>query len=171
MKSEKYDSRMCVPRIQAGGGSVGIWGCISHKGTGCISTYEGTMNQYNYKETLERCLKPSISKFYGRSRNFFFQQDGAPCHTANSMKDYFNNKHIRLLPWCARSPDLSPIENIWSWMDRKMLDIKITSKEHLKQVLTSTWQSIPKELCMKLVESMPRRVKMCYKANGGYFKY
>ena len=171
LKSEKYDSRMCVPRIQAGGGSVGIWGCISHKGTGCISTYEGTMNQYNYKETLEKYLKPSISKFYGRSRNFFFQQDGAPCHTANSMKDYFENKHIRLLPWCARSPDLSPIENIWSWMDRKMLDVKITSKEHLKHVLTSTWQSIPKELCMKLVESMPRRVKMCFKANGGYFKY
>jgi hypothetical protein len=74
--------------------------------------YTGTINQYNYKETLERCLKPSISKLYGRSRNFLFQQDGASCHAANSMKDYFDKKHIRLLPWCARSPDLSPIENI-----------------------------------------------------------
>ena len=171
LKSEKYDTRFCVPRIQGGGGSVGIWGCISHKGIGSIQLYNGTMNQYSYKQTLETCLKSSICKFYGRSKNFFFQQDGAPCHIANSIKEYFETKSMKILPWCARSPDLSPIENVWAWIDMKMVNVKITSSEHLKQVLQSTWQSIPRELCMKLIESMPKRVKMCYKAKGGYFKY
>ncbi len=32
--SEKYDTKFCVPRLQGGGGSVGIWGCISHKSAG-----------------------------------------------------------------------------------------------------------------------------------------
>ena len=59
----------------------------------------------------------------------------------------------------------------WAWMDRKMLDTKVTSVEHLKEVLVATWESIPRELCMKLIESMPKRVKMCYLAKGGYFRY
>jgi len=51
-----------------------------------------------------------------------------------------------------------------------MLDKKVTSVEHLKEVLAATWESIPRELCMKLIESMPKRVKMCYLAKGGYYK-
>ena len=65
--SEKYDTKFCVPRLQGGGGSVGIWGCISHKGSANI--YDGRIDQYAYKDTLESCLKPSISNFYGRSKN------------------------------------------------------------------------------------------------------
>jgi hypothetical protein len=49
-----------------------------------------------------------------------------------------------------------------------MLDTKVTSVEHLKEVLAATWESIPRELCMK---SMSKRVKMCYLAKGGYFRY
>ena len=52
-----------------------------------------------------------------------------------------------------------------------MVDTKITSVHHLKEVLAATWDSIPLELCMKLIESMPKRVKMCYLAKGGYFRY
>ena len=52
-----------------------------------------------------------------------------------------------------------------------MVDTKITSVRHLKEVLAATWDSIPLELCMKLIESMPKRVKMCYLAKGGYFRY
>ena len=111
-------------------------------------------------------MKPSISTFYGRSKNYYFQQDGASAHTAKSVQAYFEGKKIRVLPWCARSPDLNPIENIWAWMDRKTLDTKVTSVEHLKEVLAATWESIPRELCMKLVESMSKRVKMCYLAKG-----
>jgi len=39
-------------------------------------------------------------------------QDGAPVHIANSVKDYFAKNKIRVLDWCARSPDLNPIEHI-----------------------------------------------------------
>ena len=66
--SEKFDTKFCVPRLQGGGGSVGIWGCISHKGIGYSNIYEGRINQYAYIDTLESCLKPSISHFYGRSK-------------------------------------------------------------------------------------------------------
>ena len=54
--SEKFDTKFCVPRLQGGGGSVGIWGCISHKGIGYSNIYEDRINQYAYIGTLESCL-------------------------------------------------------------------------------------------------------------------
>ena len=34
LASEKCKERFCVPRVQGSGGSISIWGCISHKGIG-----------------------------------------------------------------------------------------------------------------------------------------
>ena len=79
--------------------------------------------------------------------------------------------NINVLNWCPRSPDLNPIEHIWSWIDSKMVKLKIGSQDQLKQILQELWMSIQRELCMKLIESMPKRVKACYKAKGGYFKH
>ena len=163
--------RYVIPRLQGGGGSDGIWGCISHKGIGYSSIYTGRINQYSYRDTLENALKPSAQLFYNNSSNFLFQQDGAPAHTAKSITQYLSQNNISVLPWCARSLDLNLIENIWAWMDANMVKVKVTSIEHLKDVLESLWLSITKTLCMSLIESMPRRVKLCYKANGGYFRY
>jgi hypothetical protein len=56
-------------------------------------------------------------------------------------------------------------------MDRQMMDIKITSVEHLKEVLKQQWDDFPKETVMNLIEPMPRRVRACYKAKGAHFKY
>ena len=98
-------------------------------------------------------------------------QDGALAHTAHSVKDYFAKNKIRVLDWCARSPDLNPVEHIWAWMGRQLARIRITSIEHLKEVLHEIWLTVLLELFMKLIESMPKRVIACIKAKGGHFKY
>ena len=167
LRGEKYDLKFCTPRVQGGGGSAGIWGCISHKGTGCSSIYTGRINQFNYKDTLENSLIPSVDLFYGQSNAWKFMQDGAPAHRANSIKSWFEEKDIELLPWCPRSPDLNPIESIWSWMDRRLVKNQLTS---IKYQLEHLWLEIPLEMCMRLIESMPKRVRACYRAAGRHFK-
>ena len=71
------------------------------------------------REILEDYLQPSMDVFKADS-TWQFQQDNAPCHTALSIKQYINEKGFNLMPWPARSPDLNPIENLWSWMDCKL---------------------------------------------------
>ncbi|GFW43952.1 transposable element Tcb1 transposase [Trichonephila clavipes] len=42
-----------------------------------------------------------------------FEQDNARTHVTRIDQRFFVNHQIELLPWSARSPDLSPIENMW----------------------------------------------------------
>jgi transposase len=46
--------------------------------------------------------------------HFIFQQDNDPKHTSKLAKRFFEEKNIELLPWAPQSPDLNPIENLWS---------------------------------------------------------
>ena len=170
LKNEKYLPKFITPRLQGGGGSAGIWGCFSFAGTGVSNIYTGRINQHLYITTLENCLIPSAELLIGNS-NYIFQQDGAPAHTANSVKEWLSQSNIELLPWCPRSPDLNPIENMWAWMDHQMSRVRITSIEHLKEVLHQTWLTVPEDLCKKLIESMPRRIKACIQNKGGHFRY
>ena len=130
------------------------------------------------RKALENCLIPSIELFYGKEEYYQFQQDNAPCHTANIMcsqkpeqPGWFMENDIPLLDWASRSPDLNPIENIWSWMDRRLLDKQISSVEHLKTELFSLWNDIPAQICENLINSMPKRVRECKNNKGGHFSY
>ncbi|GFX78966.1 transposable element Tcb1 transposase [Trichonephila clavipes] len=52
-----------------------------------------------------------------------FQQDNAQPHVARIIQRFFVNHQIELLPWPARSPDLSPIENMWSMVVQRLTQI------------------------------------------------
>jgi hypothetical protein len=100
-----------------------------------------------------------------------FQQDNAPCHTAHSIVEYMKEIDMKVLPWPASSPDLNPIENLWSWMDYLLQKKRITGLEMLQNELNALWLQIPNNIVTNLVESMPKRVRACMKAKGGHIKY
>jgi hypothetical protein len=148
LSTEKYHPRYCVPRIQGGGGSLGIWGCISNEGTGCLKCFSGRMNQNLHQDTLENFMIQSSHLFYGAGTPYIYQQDGAPAHTAMSIKNWFIDNEVEVLPWCARSPDLNPIENLWAYIDAKLVPVQITSLTHLEETISKIWNEIPHQLIM-----------------------
>ncbi|GFU26012.1 transposable element Tcb1 transposase [Trichonephila clavipes] len=52
-----------------------------------------------------------------------FQQDNYRQHVARILQRFFVNHQIELLFWPARSPDLSPIENMWSMVAQRLTQI------------------------------------------------
>ncbi len=92
--------------------SLMVWGCISACGMGSLHVLEGTMNAERYIKVLEQHMLPS--------RWRLFQQDNAKPHTAAITTAWLRSRRVRLLNWPACSPDLSPIENIWHIINRKI---------------------------------------------------
>lgn len=72
------------------------------------------MNQLQYKHVIETVLVPFIDSLDGEDNPRMFMQHGAPCLTAKSVLSAFRDFGIPLLPWPGNSPDLNPIDNVWS---------------------------------------------------------
>ncbi len=131
---------------------------------------KSTVNAAIYQDILEHFMLPSADKLYGDA-DFIFQQDLAPAHTAKGTKSWFNDHGVTVLDWPANSPDLNPIENLWSIVKRKMRDTRPNNSDELKAAIKETWASIPPQQCHKLITSMPRRIEAVMKAKGAPTKY
>ncbi|RNA27687.1 hypothetical protein BpHYR1_020726 [Brachionus plicatilis] len=71
-----FHQKFCIPRLQNGGGSAGIWRCISYKGTGICNIYTGRINQFVNINTLENNLLSSVELLFESNDPRVFQQDG-----------------------------------------------------------------------------------------------
>ena len=73
------------------------------------------------------------SLFYKDRQTGRFQLDGAAVHTEKSISRWFTESNITVIQWCARSPNHNPIENIWSWIGRKVVTTHNTSVKDLQK--------------------------------------
>ena len=73
----------------------------------------------------------------------------------------------------AFSPDLNPIEHLWSHLKRKLAEYERPLDRILElwERVQVEWDKIDSKVCQDLIESMPRRVAAVIKAKEGYTKY
>ena len=73
------------------------------------------------------------------------------------------------MDWPSKSPDLNRVENLWSIMDKRLTSTPVYSKQELEERLQQIWDEIDIDVCVKLVDSTPTRVRKCLAAKGGHF--
>ncbi len=137
--------------------SVMIWAAMSSAGVDPLCFLKSTVNAAIYQDILEHFMLPSVDKLY-EDADLIFQQDLAPAHTAKDTKSWLNDHGVTVLDWPANSPDLNPIENLWSIVKRKMRDTRPNNADDLKAAIKATWAFITPEQCHSLIVSMPRRI-------------
>lgn len=153
--------------------SVMIWGCMAQSGIGRIVVLDGTVNAERYlEEVLKRPMLLSAADIFGPGGEFIFQQDGAPCHTAKKVMTWCKMNHITVMDWPGNSPDLNPIENLWSRLKRLVALEKPTTRRTLIEAILKCWNHAitPNDL-NRLVDSMHRRCKAVVAARGYATRY
>ena len=169
-KGEELLPHCIAPTVKFGGGGVMVWGAMSARGTGTLKTITGRMNGEGYIDILGDQLIPS-AHLLGYGQHFILQDDNAPCHRARIVNEWKEAEGIRTLQWPAQSPDLNPIENLWSDLGRAVRGDHCVTLRELDECLHRHWDQIGRQTCMNLVRSMPRRIQAVLDARGGHTSY
>lgn len=117
---------------------VNVLGGISHRGRTSVCIFFGIMDSEIYQKILEDNLLPFAVANY--QDGFRLYQDNDRKHTSKSSRRWMEEKQLTesVLTTPASSPDLNPIENVWSAMKTYLRSVvKPKKKEELVQGIVS----------------------------------
>ena len=103
--NKRYNCRYIIPTVKHPE-TVMVWGAITAHGRAGIwfCPKDTKVNASVYLDIL----KETIGTFMHIHNTTIFQQDGAPCHTAQKVKSWIKDQPFQLLEnWPGSSPDLN----------------------------------------------------------------
>ena len=159
--------------------SAAFWGNKEHSDLLILERdFESKKHRYTANSYLV-LLKDLVVPNY--TDDLIFMQDNAPIYIAKKVKEWFEERGIRVTDWPPYSPDLNLIEHAWkqlkdtaSRMFPELWQSNGKSEEDrtaMEEALKEAWATIPVSFFENLVESIKRRVQACIDADGWHTKY
>ncbi|KAJ1179529.1 hypothetical protein NDU88_004763 [Pleurodeles waltl] len=164
-------------RRQQGGGGVLVWaGIIKDELVGPFRVEDGVkLNSQSYCQFLEDTF---FKQWYRKKsasfkKNMIFMQDNAPSHASKYSTAWLARKGIKegnLMTWPPCSPDLNPIENLWSIIKCEIYKEgkQYTSLNSVWEAVVAAARNVDGEQIKTLTESMDGRLLSVLAKKGGY---
>jgi hypothetical protein len=147
----------------AHGIAVMVWGAIATNFRSDLMRCPETVNALSYGQLLrDAAIFPSLTQVFGE-RGFIWQQDNAPAH-GPVLREIM--KHYLWLKWPAHSPDLSPMEMIWSIIKRKLRGMRFNTIQELFDAAVAAWRGIGQDVIDNLLGSFRARCVVCLRHGG-----
>lgn len=119
---------------------LNCWGAISWNGATSLHIYSENLNNALYQEIVEKHRK-EMENLYPL-RDFSYQHDNHPTHLTFEVFD--EDENIEIIDFPTYSPDLNPVENVWSTLKYKVACDAPESEDELKRSLKKNWKRITK---------------------------
>ncbi|CAF4154283.1 unnamed protein product, partial [Rotaria sp. Silwood2] len=163
-KDERWKEGCMHVAAAGGGGRVNFYGTSTSERSGCFRIYNENTNSDVYCKILNNYLIPTV-QLYQMENNYFYQHDNFRYHLSKQTQMEFHELGVKVLKWLNKSPDLNPIESVWTVINNKLKSTPLSSVKELTEALSKAWLSITPQLCQQLVFSMPRRILKCIAVN------
>ena len=153
------------------------------------------VNQDRYLKMLRDDVAPKVEQKFGLDLSrYWFQQDGATCHTTKNVLDWLNTKfQTRIISrnadkrnrggvnWPSRSPDLNPLD-YWYWSHIQKLVkescydgnneyVQPASIEEIMEKVEMASATLTPDVIKKSCRNIRKRARMCLEQNGRHFQH
>lgn len=170
---ERYRDNCVIERNTWGGGSIHIWAGITRDHKTPLVIFNNNVTAHTY---VNNVVQPVIVPFM--QQNFpngdgILQQDNAPPHTARMTRQHLQQNNVNVLPWPALSPDMSPIEHVWSELKTRIERRRNPPQtlRDLRAAAIQEWQNFPQVQIRRKIDSMFQRCRALVAANGGHTRF
>jgi len=167
---ERYSKEYLLPAFKHGDGSLMFWGCISWKGQGTLKLIKGRIKGSTYNTLLTEAIPETFEDLDIRSA-WLLEDNATPHGTKDVINTKANLKLKKLLDYPANSPDLNPLESLWSYWKTKVKNREPSSLEELEVYAYEEWEKIPLDLIRNYIKSMPNRLSAIIANEGQHTKY
>ncbi|KAI6656059.1 hypothetical protein LOD99_11356 [Oopsacas minuta] len=98
------------------------------------------MNSQMFVDILEGDLLTQAEIFHQNEWRLVMDND--PKYTSKLVKTYLVQNIPNHLPWPCQSPDINPIENVFSWVKRELIKLALRTISELRKMLEILWERI-----------------------------
>lgn len=161
--------------------SFSVWvGLYQNKILGPIF-YDGNLNGERYLNIIQN-LDGLDNEPLNILRQLWWQQDGAPPHNGRAVTNYlhetFPNQWIGnqgVVPWPARSPDLSPLDYfLWGFLKNRLFKNVPHDINNLRQNLileVTALRARGRVIQRAVTNNLRKRMRKCIEMQGGLFEH
>ena len=146
---------------------VHVWGVLHRDFRFIVRLSPGKLTAESFKR---QCLMPLAAYLKEKKHpmsSVVLQMDGETAMNAGGALRYLETKGFVILrDWPARSPELSPIENMWAIIQRRVDLRGPTDADELWKMVKEEWEAVTDEEARALVGSFRARLKRCVSAGG-----
>jgi transposase len=158
-----------IKRIPKNRQKIMVWGGISIKGLVGYYSFRAIMDGAYYVHILKDHLIPNARKQFGR--RWRLQQDNDPKHRSCLAKNFLQKEVPETIDWPSNSPDVNPVENLWSILKRRVEKRKPSNLDELNQFLHEEWKIIDLSILNNLIKSMKTRCLALINSKGERINY
>lgn len=118
--------------------SAAYWGAIGINGPVTdLVRINGKFNSDQYMRVIRRHVTPMM-----RNTRRIFMQDNSSVHKEHRVMALLGRQTFETMDWPALSPDLNPIENVWSYMIRDWPMMQNRTDAALNELVQQRWNEL-----------------------------